>query len=449
MVKNLFKNILFRNENNIAQKKLQNNEINEKWFRLDNAAKLYPVIMKRSYVSVFRISAIMNENIDPDILQDSLDFIITRFPYYNVKLRKGFFWYYFEKNKNRLLVEPDVKNPCKTMNRKENNGFLIRIRYYKKRIAVEFFHGLTDASGTLIFLETLIARYLFFKEKIVIPAQNGVLDCLSKPSIEEFEDSYNKYANFKVIRRARQENSYKIKGTDEPIHTLHIITGIVPLSELKTITKRYGVSITEYLASVFIYSIYMHQQSIKNRDSEKPIQISVPVNMRNHYPSKTMRNFSLFVSPGIEPAYGTYTFEEILEHVHHYMRYELSSKYMNALMCANVSSEKNVLIKAVPLFIKNIGMLLGYQKFGILKYSATLSNLGIVIVPDEMKKQVGRFDLVIGPCKYNPINIGLVSYNDKINITFSSTIVEKDIERMFFRHLVKSGIPVKIETNEE
>ena len=335
------------------------------------------------------------------------------------------------------------------MNRKENNGFLIRVRYYNKRIAAEFFHGLTDASGAAIFLKTLVARYLFLKKGSIIPAVHGVFDSSARPEPEEYEDAYNKYANFKVIRRARQENSYKIIGTLEPIHTLNIITAIVPIEPLKILSKKNGVSLTEYLASVLIYSIYLHQQEQKGRNSEKPIQISVPVNMRNHYPSKTMRNFSLFVSPGIEPAYGTYTFEEILDHVHHYMRYELSSKYMNALMCANVSSEKNPIIKFIPLFIKNIGMIIGYQKFGILKYSATLSNLGIVKVPDEMTGEVDRFDILIGPCRHNPVNIGLVSFKDELHISVSSTIAEKDIERVFFRHLVKSGIPVKIETNKE
>lgn len=427
----------------------QISETDIKWLRLDNAAKLYPVIMKRSYVSVFRISAVLNELIDPIFLQKALDDIIERFPYYKVKLRRGIFWYYFEKNRNRLLVENDVKNPCKTMNRKSNNGYLIRVRHYDKRIAVEFFHGLTDASGTLIFLKTLIARYLFLKNGYRIPAIEGVFDLTSKPLKEEFEDAYSKYANFKVIRRAKQENAYKIKGSEEPLHTLHIVTGIVSIGKLKEIIKKTGVSLTEYLASVFIYSIYLHQQSNKDKNSEKPVQISVPVNMRNQYPSKTMRNFSLFVSPGIEPAYGDYMFAEIVEHVHHYMRYELSSKYMNALMCANVSSEKNPIVKLVPLFIKNIAMIIGYRKFGILKYSATLSNLGIVTVPDEMKSQVSRFDMIVGPCRYNPVNIGLISYNDKLHITFSSTIKEKDIEKNFFRHLVQSGIPVKIETNEE
>lgn len=447
-MKKHIKSIIFKDEIKSDAKNNSVKDFNGKWLRLDNAAKLYPVIMKKSYISVFRVSMTLIETISPQILQQALDDVIDRFPYYKVKLRKGFFWYYYEKNKSQLLIEKDVINPCKSFNRKEHSGYLIRVRYYDKRIAAEFFHGLTDASGTTIFLKTLVARYLSLKYSISIPNIDGVFDYTSKPMQEEYEDSYNKYANFKVIRRAFHENAYKVKGTYKQLHSLDIITGIVSIDKIKEVSKKYNASITEYLTAVFIFSIYNDQQSAKKHKSEKPIQISVPVNMRNQYPSITMRNFSLFVSPGIDPAYGEYTFEEIVERVHHYMRYELSAKFMNALMCANVSSEKNPVLKAVPLFIKNIGMLIGYRKFGILKYSATLSNLGVVKVPKELESFVERFDLVIGPCKYNPINIGLVSFKDKLYITVSSTISEKNIEKNFFRHLVKSGIPVKIETNE-
>lgn len=450
-MKETLKSLLYKNEkNNITNKKntTKNDPNNRKWFRLDNAAKLYPVIMKRSYVSLFRISANTKEIIDRTHLQRALDNIIDRFPYYKVRLRRGFFWYYFEKIDNTLKVEEDVQNPCRPMRRKENFGYLIRVRYYNNRVAVEFFHGLTDASGALIFLKTLLAEYFRIHRKSVIPFDKGVFNPVSIPQQEEYEDSYNKYANFKVIRRPKADNAYKIKGTQEFPHTLHIVTGVIALDAIKAIAKASGVSITEYLVSVLIEAIYINQKSGPARTLEKPIQVSIPVNMRNHYPSITMRNFSLFTSPGIEPEYGDYSFNEILQNIHHYMRFQLNSKYMNALMCANVSSEKHTIVKLVPLVIKNIAMMIGYKKFGILKYTSTFSNLGIVEVPKELEELIDRFDLVVGPCTYNPVNIGLLSYKDKLYINFSDTIKEKDIQRNFFTHLVKAGIHVKIETNE-
>lgn len=421
---------------------------NYKWFPLDNAAKLYPVIMKRSYVSTFRLSADLKDLVDPQILQQALESIIDRFPYYKVKLRKGFFWYYFESNENIPRVEKDIQYPCEHFKRKENNGYLIRTRYYERRIAVEFFHGLTDAAGAVVFLKTLLAQYLFFKKGIKVSNEKGVLDIKQTALPEEYEDSYNKHAEFKIVKRPLRQKAYKIKGTSEIPNKFHIISSVIPLSALKSKAGEYKVSLTEYLVAVFIYAIYEDSRNSFFGYRQRPIQISVPVNMRNFYPSKTMRNFSLYTSPGIEPAYGEYTFDEIVKNVHHYMRYQLNSKYMNALMCANVGSEKNFLIKLTPLFVKNIFMMAGYKKFGIHKFTATFSNMGIVEVPGDMQNEVERFDLVVGPCRYNPINIGLLSYEDNIYLSISDTIKEKNIQHYFFRHLVKSRIPVKIETNE-
>jgi len=451
-MKKFLKSLIIKDKQ-LSDYKLSNNNSSDdlsqrKWYRLDNSAKLYPVIMKKSYVSVFRISADLDSDINPDILQNSLNHIFDRFPYYKVRLRRGFFWYYFERNDNTLEIEKDVQNPCDYMKRKENKGFLIRVRYYRKRIAVEFFHGLTDAAGAAIFLKTLVAEYLLRNDNIQLSYGKGVFDPKSTPDPEEYEDSYNKYAEFKVVKRPDREKAYKIKATPEFPHTFHIITGIVPLDKLKATTKTYKVSVTEYLAAVLIQAIYIDSENTRTMRVKRPIQISVPVNMRNIYPSKTMRNFSLFTSPGIEPAYGNYTFNEILHNVHHYMRFQLNSKYMNALMCANVSSEKNSLIKIVPLFIKNIAMMIGYKKFGIHKFSATFSNFGILDAPDELKEKVNRFDMIVGPCTFNPLNIGVLSYKDKLYINVSDTVKEKNIQKLFFRHLVKDGIPVKIDTNE-
>jgi len=74
--------------------------------------------------------------------------------------------------------------------------------------------------------------------------------------------------------------------------------------------------------------------------------------------------------------------------------------------------------------------------------------MGIITVPEIMKNKIERFDLIVGPCTYNPVNIGLLSYGDNLYLNFSDTIKEKDIQRNFFKHLIKDGIPVLIETNE-
>ena len=103
------------------------------WMKLDNAAKIYPAVMTRSWTALFRVSATLTENIDHEILQRAAHDTVKRFPAFAKKLKKGLFWYYLEHIDEPLLVKPDVGNPCMRMNLKENNGYMLRIRKKKRR----------------------------------------------------------------------------------------------------------------------------------------------------------------------------------------------------------------------------------------------------------------------------------------------------------------------------
>jgi hypothetical protein len=160
-----------------------------------------------------------------------------------------------------------------------------------------------------------------------------------------------------------------------------------------------------------------------------------------------VRNFALFANPGIEPAYGTYTFEEVLKLVHHFMRFTINEKYLNALMCANVAPEKSLLLRISPLPLKNLVMRLVYTWTGESRFTSTVSNLGLVTLPEEMASHVERLEFMLGPSRFNPVNCGVISTGEQIVIQFSATMEETDPQRAFFRHLVRLGIPVRVESN--
>ena len=132
----------------------------KEWFRLDNSANLYPAIRGEQLPMVFRVTATLKEVINANYLQAALDRTIDRFPYYKVRLRAGFFWYYFEGNSERALVQAETGTPCESLPDANSGGYLFRVQAYKRRITVEFFHALTDGAGGLAFLQTLVAAYL-------------------------------------------------------------------------------------------------------------------------------------------------------------------------------------------------------------------------------------------------------------------------------------------------
>ena len=425
-----------------------NHKRHKTWYKLDLSANVYPTLQRKNFSNVYRISLSLKENVQPDILQKALDLTLPRFPTFQVALRKGLFWRYLEANhRPGPFVREDIENPCMPMHFKANNRYLIRIYYYEKKISLEVFHSLSDGAGTLYFLKTLTAVYLRLLGH-EIPNGEGVLDITEKPDPEEFEDAYLRYASSKVGRPRSQGNAYRVRGTKEPFYTLNIICGVIPVDKLRAVSKGYGVTVTEYLNAVLLYAL-LQKQKCEKPFRERPVTLAMPVNLRSFFPSKTLRNFISMVYPSIDPRMGDYTFEEILIHVHNYMRYYINPKFLNADIVTNASVQQNPLIRIVPLFIKDFTVRKFYTNVQDGQSSAGLTNVGLTRLPMEMQPYVERFDVLMGQPFSARTNCAIISYRNILTVNFTSSIKETDIERYFFRKLVQDGVPVKIETNRK
>ena len=132
---------------------MQNN-----WYRLDTAALIFPAIARRDWSNAFRVSASLNEEVAPELLQQAVDDLRPRFPSYYVALRKGVFWYYLEESRHPVKVQSDFAYPLTFMSSRELKRSCLRVLVYKNRIAAEFFHVLTDGHGGSIYLCNLVAR---------------------------------------------------------------------------------------------------------------------------------------------------------------------------------------------------------------------------------------------------------------------------------------------------
>ena len=153
------------------------------------------------------------------------------------------------------------------------------------------------------------------------------------------------------------------------------------------------------------------------------------------------------VYPSIDPRMGEYTFEEIVNQVHHYMRYYINNKFLNADITTNAATQQNFWIRMVPLFIKDFVVRQFYIRVQDKQSTAGLTNLGVVQVPEEMKPFVERFDILMGQPFSPRTNCAIISFGNTLSISFASSIVETDVERYFFRKLIADGIHVKIESN--
>lgn len=418
------------------------------WYKLDLSAIVYPTLQRRDFSSVYRLSVVLKEMIDPQLLQAALEKALPRFPTYKVAIRRGVFWRYLEPN-NRPgpYVKEDIKNPCMPMDFKSNSRYLIRVYYYENRISLEAHHCLGDGTGGMCLLQTLTAVYLELKGHPVTPS-GFVLDIHEEPDPEELEDAYMRYAHAQVRPPRPAEKTYRIRGTKEPFYTLNIIDGILSVKEVAAVAKKYNASITEYLNAVLLYAL-LQKQGQEFHLKLRPVRIAMPVNLRRFFPSKTLRNFITMVYPSIDPRLGEYTFEEIVTQTHHYMRYYINEKFLRGDITTNAATQRNPVIRVVPLFIKDLVVRTFYTKVQDKNSSAGLTNMGALHVPESMKPYIERFDIYMGQPFSSRTNCAIISFEDILTINFASSIVEADVERCFFRKLVQDGIHVRIESNRD
>lgn len=422
----------------------QGSEKKSFWLKLDNAAKIFPGQNSKTWSNSFRVCYEFKEAVEPDILYRALCDILPRFPCYDVRIKKGFFWFYLETNPKRPVIMEDIKNPLHRVNFKENNNYLFKVYYYSNRVAVDCYHVLTDGHGGAVFLSTLAAQYMRLKG-YDIPADGFVLDITDTASEEELEDSFVKYADSDAKYDRREKFVYHAGGTRLPYHTVNLTSGILSFEELHRITREKDVTVTEYLSALMLDVLIAKQR--RESCKQKEVSIQIPVDLRRSFGSRTLRNFTICLRVKIDPNKGEYTFDELLKQVKYQLRLVNDRKEHNMMITANMGLEKNLFIRAVPLVIKNLGVSIGFFFTAEQTTSSLITNLGRVDIPAELARHVNKFIFFPAPGKLNAARVGVATCNDNLVITFSNSFEESDIERDFFTKLVKNGLHVKIESN--
>ena len=436
-------------KNNSASKGVYTGRNGLRWMRLDNAAKIYPAARRRNWSSIFRLSVTLSETVDRAVLKSALDVTVKRFPSIAARLRRGLFWYYLEEIAEAPEISDEKSYPLTNISRAETKKCAFRVIAYKNRIAIEIFHSLTDGTGALIFLKTLTAEYLTQKYKIDIPCENGILSRLEQPRIEELEDSFQKHVG-KVAASRSESNAWHISGTPEPKNFTNLTCFRLSANECKSKAHEYGVTVNTLLASALMMALQNLQfKKVHDNKKLKPVKVLLPINLRRIFDSSTLRNFAFYTTPEINPRLGEYTFDEICKIVHHHMALNIDKKVLTTKITANVKSERSMVVRVLPLFIKNIVMKAIFNVVGEKKSCISMSNLGSVKIPEIMQEHVRRFDFILGVQATIPNNCAVISYGDDLYINFVRNIIEPQLEYEFFEVIKSLGLNAEVQTNSQ
>ena len=418
-----------------------------RWVRLDNAAKIYPAARRRNWSNIFRQSVTLVEDVDTGVLQSALDVTVKRFPSIAARLRKGVFWYYLQQVEAAPAIREEYSYPLTYMSKREMRQCAFRVIVFHNRIAVEFFHSLTDGAGSMVFLKSLVAEYLEQKYGVAIPCEHGVIDRREPPTDEELEDCFPKNAGAVPAGR-RDTDAWHMYGEPQRDGFLHLTCFRIPVAEALEMAHQYNATLTVFMSAVMMKALLnLQNEKQPNVRRQKRIKVLIPVNLRRLFPSNTLRNFAMYCTPEADPRLGTYSFTELCTMIRCKMGLEFTPKHMSTVIATNVNDEKNPLVRLIPLPIKNAVMKAIFDSVGEKKSCLSFSNIGRIQVPADMERYIRRFDFILGVQAAAPYNCGMLSYGDTIYINFIRNIQQAELERHFFAVLQELGLSATVESN--
>ncbi|MDF0479904.1 hypothetical protein OL233_06320 [Vagococcus sp. PNs007] len=416
--------------------------MSKKWHKLDNASKLFSAVATEKNSAVFRVSATLEKAIDRVALQHVTDQVIQRFPGFGYTIKSGFFWNYLEQNPQKVKIEKETPLIGAPFDLTSYDEHLIRVLYYHNKLSIEVSHIVSDGAGALEFFKVLLFYYL--KEiGCQLDDRSFLFKLNEEPKLEEWEDSFKRYATAEETETCSLPNAYRLNGTS--LREVEVIHGTVSLTELKKCAASHDLNMTAFLASLLIYSCY--QTKVKETQTDDSVVVSIPVNLRGLFPSKTLTNFFGTITVEVK---GTkeLTLPDICEVVRAQFKNRLTKENLQRMINENVEMESKQYSRLTPLVIKEQVMRLAFAKRGEQKKTLTFSNLGAFQVPQELQSHIKAINVVSYPTSNVPINCCAISYNDNMAITFVRNISETDVIQYFFSYLSQSEkVRVEISTS--
>lgn len=417
-----------------------------RWHKLDNTANLFPVIASRKFSNVFRLSLNLDEAVEPELLQQALDTVLPWFPNMRVRLRRGLFWHYLEHNPARAHIRQEDDYPCRFIDPRQNNNFLFRISYFDNRINLEVFHVLTDGTGGMDFLKALCCNYLLLANPSSFSDEDKQHKWFAGHA-SDTEDSYTE--NYVPTRKASfiEGKAWRLKGERSLFDNVSVIHAHIALPGLLDFCRGKGVSISHYVVACIGWSVYTEQ--LGSRPTKKPVNIFIPVNLRNIFDSKTSLNFfsNIFISLDFTPKDGgEYSFEDLLQEVKKQFEQKVTKEAMLERISYTVGSRVNPFLRIMPLPLKNVALRTVYE---MSAGSSTMgfSNLGRISMPEQFMPYITGTSIMLHPTSREPIKCTAASIGEHLTFTITSMMRSMKIQRAMVRRMSQDGLDVTIESN--
>ena len=408
------------------------------WYKIDNVAKVFLATIGKRDTRAMRVSCILKEEVDPEILRAAVLSAIEDRPQMQVRIRRGFFWHYMEDTLVKPIVKEESDRVCPLLYTPSKTMLHYQVTYFGKRINLDICHVLTDGTGAVEFLNIIVLDYL--KKKY--PGELTDVTIHSGASHGDLnQDSFRQFfGNAKLSPRSRKAAAFHPGNIKLPYNQLQFFEIMLPTKDVLTKAKELKVSLTSYLGALWMLSIH---DEMPRRKRKLPVTISLPVNLRNYYPSEIIRNF--FNSVNVTHVFDKpITLEELAVEFDASLKEQLTTEQVMKKMDNFETMEYVAPVRVVPLFIKQ-WVVRYFSKKSSKKVSLTFSNMGIQNPPEAVAEKVDNYT---GFCSTNTIFSTMFSYKDKLTLGVSYAYIDTGVVKNFVRYLSKAGIDITVSATE-
>ena len=450
------------------------------WVRLDNASNIFLAARSDADPKVFRISAEVDHAVEPRLLQQALEATYQRYRLYHAVLRGGMFWYYLQTSDLHPTVSPEHLPTCAPIYREDRRNLLFRVAYRRQRIILEIFHALSDGTGALWFLTDLVTAYLRAQGAGAAGADGGETALPADPASQPVEvephpaheliaDSFSHYfhrtrepfapanaeseaprtaplrtaatAALRIPRwlRAPRTRVHRIRGTRTPDNRTRVVELTMPAPAVLALARAQQTSLTIYLTALFFRAL---RESIGPLGHANTLAASIPINLRQFFPSTSARNF--FATVRVEHAFDADGdgdgLGSICRELEAQFKPKATPQALERKLRRLIRFERTPLLRILPRVLKDA--ILRLINWGNNRgLSVAVSNLGRVVLPEPAGSRVGRMLFHVSAVRPQ---FCAMSHAGLLTISFTSPFVETDHVRAFVRMLTDSGVDVSV-----
>lgn len=408
------------------------------WYKIDNVSKVFLATVGKRDTRSIRLSCTLKEDVNPNLLKEAVLSAIEDRPQVQVRIRRGFFWHYMEDTDILPTVKEENDRICPSLYSPSKTMLHYQVTYFGKRINLDISHVLTDGTGALEFLNIIVLDYL----KRKYPGELTDVTIHSGASEGDLsQDSYRQFFGSKNLSRGSADTvAFHPGGLKLPYNQLQYFEIELPTSQVLPRAKELKVSLTSYFGALWMLAI---RDEMPPRKRNLPVTLSLPVNLRNYYPSKTVRNF--FNSVNVSHVFDReISLEDLALEFDEILKSRLTEDAVKKQMDNFETMEYVAPVRVVPLFIKQL-VVRYFTKKANKKVSMTFSNMGVQKLPAEIR---GKVDGYSGFCSTNSIFSTMLSYENKLTLGVSYAYINTGVVKNFVRFLSQSGVDIKVSATE-